>query len=80
LLEKSRVIRQAPGERCYHIFYQIFSGYKPELIKELQLDKPLKDYWYVIIKIAIDQDKHFNKQMFDFHSLFIETRILIFIP
>ncbi|KAI6228188.1 Myosin head [Aphelenchoides besseyi] len=47
LLEKSRVIRQAPGERCYHIFYQIYSGYKPELIKELQLDKPLKDYWFV---------------------------------
>ncbi|CAD5211296.1 unnamed protein product [Bursaphelenchus okinawaensis] len=47
LLEKSRVIRQAPGERCYHIFYQIFSGYKPELIKELQLDKPVKDYWFI---------------------------------
>ncbi|KJH51244.1 myosin head [Dictyocaulus viviparus] len=47
LLEKSRVIRQAPGERCYHIFYQIFSDYKPELKKQLLLDKPLSEYSFV---------------------------------
>ncbi|VDM57013.1 unnamed protein product [Angiostrongylus costaricensis] len=47
LLEKSRVIRQAPGERCYHIFYQLFSDYKAELKKQLLLDKPLKDYFFI---------------------------------
>uniref|UniRef100_A0A7I4YBE2 Myosin head n=1 Tax=Haemonchus contortus TaxID=6289 RepID=A0A7I4YBE2_HAECO len=47
LLEKSRVIRQAPGERCYHIFYQLFTGYNPSLLKDLMLDKPVKEYWFV---------------------------------
>lgn len=41
------MIRQAPGERCYHIFYQILSGNLPNLTKELLLDKPVKDYWFV---------------------------------
>ena len=45
LLEKSRVIRQAPGERCYHIFYQIFTN--AELKKSLQLDQDLKFYHFV---------------------------------
>lgn len=46
LLEKSRVIRQAPGERCFHIFFQIMSGQDPNLRKSLLLTQELKYYHF----------------------------------
>uniref|UniRef100_A0A914WQU5 Myosin heavy chain n=1 Tax=Plectus sambesii TaxID=2011161 RepID=A0A914WQU5_9BILA len=47
LLEKSRVVRQAQGERSYHIFYQIMSGFDPKLREKLQLTNDLKYYHFV---------------------------------
>ncbi|XP_067914739.1 myosin-4-like [Heterodontus francisci] len=47
LLEKSRVTFQQPGERSYHIFYQIISNKKTELIEMLLITTNPYDYPYV---------------------------------
>ncbi|XP_041473499.1 myosin-16 isoform X2 [Lytechinus variegatus] len=44
LLEKSRVIRQNGVERSYHIFYQITSGYRQDVLDTLLLEKGCKSY------------------------------------
>ncbi|XP_062251988.1 myosin, heavy chain 7B, cardiac muscle, beta a isoform X1 [Platichthys flesus] len=44
LLEKSRVIFQQPGERSYHIYYQIMSQKKPELLDMLLVTSNPYDY------------------------------------
>ncbi|KAG7260721.1 hypothetical protein CRUP_029477 [Coryphaenoides rupestris] len=44
LLEKSRVTFQLCAERSYHIFYQLMTGYKPELIDALLITTNPFDY------------------------------------
>ncbi|XP_026557895.1 myosin-1B-like isoform X2 [Pseudonaja textilis] len=47
LLEKSRVTFQLKAERSYHIFYQIMSNKKPELIELLLITTNPYDYHFV---------------------------------
>ncbi|XP_036075365.1 myosin-15 isoform X2 [Rousettus aegyptiacus] len=51
LLEKSRVISQQPGERNYHIFYQILSG-KKELHDMLLVSENPSDFHFCSYGVA----------------------------
>uniref|UniRef100_A0A672HUY8 Zgc:66156 n=1 Tax=Salarias fasciatus TaxID=181472 RepID=A0A672HUY8_SALFA len=44
LLEKSRVTFQLSAERSYHIFYQLMTGHKPEILEALLITTNPYDY------------------------------------
>ena len=46
LLEKSRIVSQAKGERNYHVFYEMLLGLPAEELEKYGLTNP-SDYFYL---------------------------------
>lgn len=65
LLEKSRVINQAPGERNFHIFYQLLTGATDTELDDYQLTRNLDNYYYLshgakAVIANVDDKRGFN--------------------
>ena len=81
LLEKSRIISQAVGERNYHIFYHLLKGGSTELLNELSLTE-MKDYEYLnksncYSVDTIDDDELFKEVSYSFRVIILIINILI---
>ncbi|XP_074927205.1 unconventional myosin-Ie-like isoform X1 [Chelonoidis abingdonii] len=50
LLEKSRVVSQNPGERSFHVYYQLLEGASPAQRENLGITSP--DYYYYLNQSA----------------------------
>lgn len=56
LLEKSRVITRAVGERSFHIFYQMLSGMSAQELSQMGLNKDANHYNYLKLSNCVNVD------------------------
>ena len=84
LLEKSRIVRQAEGERNYHFFYQLCAGASPEERQRFYLEEPgfyeflNKSGCYEIEGVADDESFRRTRVAFDILGITKEEQENIF--
>ena len=75
LLEKSRTVTQAPQERNYHIFYNLFAGLPASELHAFQLDSPQACAYLKLglVKVdAIDDAERFTELVIAMRTVGIE--------
>ncbi|XP_066277717.1 myosin-7-like isoform X1 [Branchiostoma lanceolatum] len=84
LLEKSRVISQMPGERCYHVFYQLVSGAFPQYTEKLLLVNDAREYRYIsegdvtIAGVDDREEMRFTDEAFDILGFSNDEKIQVY--
>lgn len=68
LLEKSRVVQTAPGERNFHIFYQMLEGVDSQLRRQLGL--ATADYYNYL-----NRSECYQAEGTDDRAAFVETLV-----
>lgn len=74
LLEKCRVIQQAPGERNFHIFYYMFAGLDLKKLQINLLSKP-DDHRLGQVPVFETIINHWRRELFTFISTTFVTII-----
>ncbi|XP_055632539.1 unconventional myosin-Ib isoform X2 [Toxorhynchites rutilus septentrionalis] len=67
MLEKARVTTRSPGERNFHIFYQLLSGADIQLLKSLKLQRNVDRY--ELLKYGLTNEEDRPNFVFTRHSL-----------
>ena len=69
LLEKGRVTSPSPGERNYHIFYQILRGMSEIELNQLDMNPVISSYKYLVVDKDLKDVDNYHEMMQSFEEM-----------